>query len=95
MWEDGTASKASDKTILLSVLGLEAPVYTITEDDKQYVEIDKTGNLKVKSLGTAIVRNITVTITAESRWGTITDYAGHKTVTVKIDMNKESSVIAD
>ena len=93
MWENGTASKASDKTILLSVLGLEAPVYTITEDDKQYVEIDKTGNLKVKTLGTAIVRNITVTITAESRWGTIADYANNKTVTVKIDMNKESSAI--
>ena len=95
MWENGAPSKASDKTILLSVLGLEAPVYTITEDDKQYVEIDKTGNLKVKSLGTAIVRNITVTIAAESRWGTITDYVGNKTVTVKIDMNKESSAIAD
>ena len=93
MWENGTASKASATTILLSVLGLEAPVYTITEDDKQYVEIDKTGNLKVKTLGTAIVRNITVTITAESRWGTIVDYANNKTVTVKIDMNKESSAI--
>ena len=96
MWENGAPSKASDNTILLSVLGLEAPVYTITEDDKQYVEIDETGNLTVNtSLGIAIVRNITVTITAESRWGTITDYAGNKTVTVKIDMNKESSAIAD
>ena len=39
--------------------------------------------------------SIIVNIVAESRWGTITNYAAGKTVTVKIDPTKESTSIPD
>ena len=99
MWDAGQEVKAgSDWGVTpLGIFGFVAPTFELDNaSDTNYVNLDKnTGALTLTNTGKQLKAeaSIVVNIVAESRWGTITDYASGKTVTVKIDPTKESSAI--
>lgn len=101
MWEAGKEVKAGDKwgAAPLGIFGFVAPTFELADAaNAKYVTLDKnTGALTLTNTGKQLkaVVSIIVNIVAESRWGTITNYAAGNAVTVKIDPTKESTSIPD
>ena len=101
MWEAGKEVKAVDKwgAAPLGIFGFVAPTFELADAaNAKYVTLDKnTGALTLTNTGKQLKAEVSiiVNIVAESRWGTITNYAAGKTVTVKIDPTKESTSIPD
>jgi|MGYP000042107995 hypothetical protein len=101
MWEAGKEVKAGDKwgAAPLGIFGFVAPTFELADAaNAKYVTLDKnTGALTLTNTGKQLKAEVSiiVNIVAESRWGTITNYAAGKTVTVKIDPTKESTSIPD
>lgn len=99
MWEAGKEVKAGSKwgAAPLGIFGFVAPTFELDDATQaKYVTLDKnTGALTLTNTGKQLKAevSITVNIVAESRWGTITNYDGGKTVTVKINPTVESSSI--
>mgnify|MGYP001535194256 FL=1 len=83
----------------LGIFGFVAPTFELADAaNAKYVTLDKnTGALTLTNTGKQLKAEVSiiVNIVAESRWGTITNYAAGKTVTVKIDPTKESTSIPD
>ena len=101
MWEAGKEVKAGDKwgAAPLGIFGFVAPTFELADAaNAKYVTLDKnTGALTLTNTGKQLkaVVSIIVNIVAESRWGTITNYAAGSAVTVKIDPTKDSTSIPD
>lgn len=101
MWEAGKEVEAGDKwgAAPLGIFGFVAPTFELADAaNAKYVTLDKnTGALTLTNTGKQLkaVVSIIVNIVAESRWGTITNYAAGNAVTVKIDPTKESTSIPD
>ena len=101
MWEAGKEVKAGDKwgAAPLGIFGFVAPTFELADAaNAKYVTLDKnTGALTLTNTGKQLkaVVSIIVNIVAESRWGTITNYAAGNAVTVKIDPTTESTSIPD
>lgn len=101
MWKDGKEVALKDNAnwgaAPLAIFGFEAPTFALaTEANALYVTLNKNnGELALTEQGKLLKKLITVTvnIVAESRWGTITNYATGKTVTVKINPTVEASAI--
>lgn len=99
MWEAGkeVAIGTNWGAAPLAIFGFEAPTFVLAnEADALYVTLNKNnGELALTEQGKLLKNLITVTvdIVAKSRWGTITDYATGKTVTVKINPTVEASAI--
>ena len=101
MWEAGKEVKAGEKwgAAPLGIFGFVAPTFELADAaNAKYVTLDKnTGALTLTNTGKQLKAEVSiiVNIVAESRWGTITDYAAGNTVTVKIDPTKESASISN
>ena len=99
MWEAGKEVKAGDKwgAAPLGIFGFVAPTFELDDATQaKYVTLDKnTGALTLTNTGKQLKAevSIVVNIVAESRWGTINNYAAGKTVTVKIDPTELSDAI--
>ena len=90
MWKDGTESKKGTAWGVdhpLSVYGFSAPTFTVDASNAAYVTVDASGKLTVTESGKYLqsAKNITVTITPKSQWGTLTPTA----ITVKLDPTKK------
>lgn len=100
MWEAGKEATVGAKwgAAPLGIFGFVAPTFELADATQaKYVTLDKnTGALTLTNTGKQLKAevSITVNIVAESRWGTITNYDGGKTVTVKINPTVESSAIS-
>ncbi|WP_448780055.1 hypothetical protein [Bacteroides congonensis] len=90
MWKDGTESKKGTAWGVdhpLSVYGFSAPTFTVDASNAAYVTVDASGKLTVTESGKYLqsAKNIPVTITPKSQWGTLTP----ATITVKLDPTTE------
>lgn len=98
MWEAGkevVIDKDAEWGVApLAIFGFKAPTFVLADEaNALYVTLNKNnGELTLTEQGKLLKNLITVTvnIVAESRWGTIKDYAAGKTVTVKINPTVES-----
>ena len=94
IWKDGSAFTDDWGTSPLTVFGVDLPTFTVASADQQYVSITESGVLSLtetgKALAPAVKKTITVTIVAAPGWGTITNYASNKTVTVEIKLGTAS-----
>lgn len=99
MWEAGKEVKAGTDwgAAPLGIFGFVAPTFELADATQaKYVTLDEnTGDLTLTNTGKQLKAEVSiiVNIVAESRWGTITNYSGGNTVTVRIDPTKASSAI--
>ena len=100
MWEAGKEATVGAKwgAAPLGIFGFVAPTFELADATQaKYVTLDKnTGALTLTNTGKQLKAevSITVNIVAESRWGTIANYDGGKTVTVKINPTALSNAIS-
>ena len=94
IWKDGSANTTDWGASPLTVFGVDLPTFTVASADQKYVSITEAGVLSLtetgKALAPSVKKTITVTIVAAPGWGTITNYASNKTVTVEIKLGTAS-----
>ena len=103
IWKDGKESTFGGAKDVwgkspLSIFGFTAPKFALAVTaNSKFVTLTEDGHLTLTQEGKAMIAqlDVVVNITAESRWGTISNFDNGKTVTVKIDPTKLSTAITD